>query len=65
MSLVNESTVSVVRSGVKDDTSDISLSNVLCLPKFPFYLVLVSKKTKGHNCGVFFSFLVIVFYKIF
>ena len=54
VTLANGSAASVVGSGSVDITSDISLTNVLCLPKFPFNLLSVSKITRAYNCGVFF-----------
>ena len=55
VTFVNGSTTFVIGSGFTDVTFDISLSNVLFLPKFPFNLLSVSEITCAYNCGVFFS----------
>lgn len=45
---------SIVGNGAVKFTSNIFLSNVLCLPKFLFTLLSSSKITHVYNCGVFF-----------
>ena len=44
---------SIVGNGAVKFTSNIFLSNVLCLPKFSFNLLSISLIKCAHNCGAF------------
>jgi len=54
ITLADSSTSCVMSSGTVNRTWSISLSSILCLPKFSFNLLSVSKLTRTLNCSVFF-----------
>lgn len=62
--IIDGSTLKVIRFCPIDLTLSFTLSLVLILPNFSFNLLPVSEITHGLNCSVTF-FLIILFFKIF
>ena len=54
VTLANGSSASVVGCGAINIDPDISLTKVLCLPKFSFNLLSVSQLTRTYNCVISF-----------
>ena len=65
VTLANGSSASIIGCDAAIINIDISLTKVLCLPNFPFNLLLVSQLTCAYNCVVFPFLLTIVFFRIF
>ena len=53
MTVLDDSTIHITSFGIANLNPFLSLDSVLCVPRFPFSLIMtISKLTKSLNCSI-------------